>query len=351
MNDERTKDRGTGQANRREEKIVSRAIRLAGRRPPVPPARATRMRGAVHAAWRRKIEERDRGRRAWQIAWAAAALVVVALGVGLWRHGPWTGTAVSAIASIESVDPGVRLLSSERAEGRFSFLRRGDELAAGSVIETGTRGRAALRLPSGHSVRLDRETRLVLASASELRVERGAVYVDSGRPGEDEGTVAVHTPFGVAHEIGTQYEVRVTEHTLRVRVREGAVDLEYSEKTETVVAGSEVELDVSGELRREAIPVYGEEWSWVLEIAPPFEIEGRSLAEVLDWAARETGLRVLYSDAATDEEAPTILLRGSSAGLTPLEILEATLPTCDLCFRVEEGTLIVEGSAREAGTP
>lgn len=351
MNDEFRKDRGAREAAGHEDAMVARAIRLAGRRPPVPPARAARMHSAVHAAWRRKIAERDRGRRTWRMTWAAAALILVTLAVGLWWLGPRTGSQFSVIASVESVDPGVRLLSSEKAEGRFSFLRKGNELAAGSVIETGTRGRAALRLPTGHSVRLDRETRVVLASASELRVDRGAVYVDSGRPGEDRGTVALSTPFGVAREIGTQYEVRVTEHALRVRVREGEVELEYAEKTESVVAGSEVELDASGELRREVIPVHGEEWSWVLEIAPPFEIEGRSLAEVLDWAARETGLQVLYEDAATDDETPGILLRGSSAGLTPLEILEAVLPTCGLHSRVEDGTLIVEGGGRGDGEP
>lgn len=311
-----------------EDEIVARLIRLAGRRKPVPAARAARVRAVVREEWREVTRSRRRRRSIARLAWffAAAATVFAALALAGWKAevGPWAPPP--PVGVVEVVDGP-------------SGLSPGLELLPGAVIETGPEGRMAIRLRQGHSVRLDRDTLLRIGSNARLALESGAVYADSGPGRAATGSVTVTTRFGSVRDIGTQFEVRVSESATRVRVREGLVEMEHSGGMETARAGTEVEVDGDGNLRRAAVPVGGPEWGWVTAIAPPFDLDGASLSEFLAWVSRETGLRVVYQDASTAAAAPGISLSGSVEGLTPEEALAAVLPTCGLVHRVEGGDL------------
>ena len=85
-------------------------------------------------------------------------------------------------------------------------------------METSNNGRAAFVLTGGVSVRLDQDTAIVLDGHSEVTLERGAAYVDSG--GEPSAAVSealeIKTPFGSVRHVGTQFEVRLQESLLRV---------------------------------------------------------------------------------------------------------------------------------------
>ena len=68
---------------------------------------------------------------------------------------------------------------------------------------------------------------------------------------------------------------------------------------------------------RREIAAHGPEWDWVLDRAPGFDIEGRTLGEFLGWVGRETGWRIELSAAAIERAVGDIVLHGSTAGLRP----------------------------------
>jgi ferric-dicitrate binding protein FerR (iron transport regulator) len=219
-------------------------------------------------------------------------------------------------------------------------LAAGARLATGTVISTSGTGRAAVLLDGGPSLRLDVDSRLRLDAAGRVALERGAVYVDS----QGGASVVVATPWGVVEERGTQFEVRLVPDALRVRVREGAVSLAAGAEGDSgqawdAPAGQELTLGADGRLRRGAVAFHGDAWSWVQEIAPPFELEGRSLGEFLGWVSRETGWHVRWREPGRAAAAGSTILHGSIEGLPPEQALAAVLPTCGLAHRLEGGTV------------
>ncbi len=64
------------------------------------------------------------------------------------------------------------------------------------------------------AVRLDRSTQLVWHS-------RQAVFPERGSDGDGHGdALETRNRFGVAHEIGTQFDVRLLDDGVRLRARE-----------------------------------------------------------------------------------------------------------------------------------
>jgi ferric-dicitrate binding protein FerR (iron transport regulator) len=310
---------------------VAQLLRLAGPREAVPPERAMRVRAAVRDEWRRHTAPRA---RTISIGWSLGALAAAALlllGVrGALRDNAPAEAPAPAVAMVETVS------------GPLA-VRVGDGLRAGSVLETGADGRAGVRTDGGASVRLDRNTRLQFVSAAALSLERGAVYIDSGSP--DPGSIEVRTPFGVARDIGTRFEVSLSGTALRVRVRHGLVQLTRAGASHDATAGEELTLDEAGRLERRMVPVHGAEWAWAAALATPFELEGRSLGEFLDWICGENGWRLRFASAAVEQRAANATLHGSIQGLTPEEALAAVLPTTGVEYELANGVLTIRVSA------
>lgn len=275
-----------------EEEQVRHLLEEAGPRPEVPPEDLAKIKAAFRAEWEEHVRRR---RFPDPRVWLLAASVLLAVGLGWWL---WP--------------------SPSEPEAR--------------VVETGEKP-SALRLEGGASLRLDAGSRVRLV-ASGVRLERGAVYVDS----EGSGTVAVHTPFGTVTEIGTQFEVRLLESAVRVRVREGAVQV-VSHRAE---AGTELTLRADGSTIRSRIAAWGPEWSWVLKAAPPLRIEGLTLKEVLDRIARETGWTIRYEDPRIEASAGEIVVHGDVGHLAPDQALEVVLPGAGLEHEVAGGVLILK---------
>lgn len=250
----------------------------AGPRPEVPPEDLAKIKAAFRTEWEGHVRRRrSPDRRLWLLA--ASLLIVLGLGWWLWPTAP--------------------------------------------ALETRAVPKA---FPS---FRLDADSRVLRTSESEIRLERGAVYVDSRM-----GTVVVHTPFGTVREIGTRFEVRLLESALRVRVREGAVLAE----SHRVEAGTELVLREDGSVTRNRIAGWGPEWSWVLKAAPPLQIEGLTLKDFLDRVSRETGWTVRYEDPKAGE----IVLHGDVGDLAPDQALEVVLPGTGLEHQVVDGVLILK---------
>lgn len=311
---------------------IEQLLRLAGPREAVPPERALRVRAAVRDEWRRQTRARaQRIRVGWAIgALATAALVLVGVRLAVRDSAPIDGVG-PAIATVETV------------AGLVGF-QIGDQVRAGSSLATGADGRMAVRMVGGAVVRVDRETRLQLVSGSALLLGEGAIYVDSGTSA-GLAAIEIRTKLGVARDIGTRFEVRLRGSALRLRVRDGLVQLTQGRATHEAKPGDELTLDDSGRLARRTVPVFGADWAWADTLATPFELEGRSLREFLAWIAGENGWRLRFANAAVEEQAAKETMHGSIEGLTPEEALAAVLPTTSVEYQLEDGVLTIRAGA------
>jgi ferric-dicitrate binding protein FerR (iron transport regulator) len=324
-----------------EDDPIARLFERAGPRSTAPKEREDRIRGAVRAHWRRELgAESPRRAPAWIAATlAAAAAVVVVLAWGLWSRGQRSPGEATSIATLLRSEGSIRLVDGAPGRAEDGTLRAGEALPPGTSVETASDGRAALALADGSSLRIDSGTRVRLLTGPTLDLEHGTIYIDSG-PGQGRRAfLEVRTRLGVVRDIGTQFEVRLTADELWLSVREGLATLASAGRSFGASAGTRLVAAGTGV---ESRPLENPDWSWVLTIAPAFEMEGKTLHEYLDWLARETGWRLEFADPAIAREAPTVVLHGSVAELRPDETPAAVLPTCGLGHRLSGGTLVIE---------
>jgi ferric-dicitrate binding protein FerR (iron transport regulator) len=307
---------------------IEALLKATGRRPAIPADRTERVRAAVHDAWRREVGRRASQRRiGWGLSLAAAAVIVVGVGLGIRALRP----------SIAPRSSGIRV---ERVAN--AGLQVGATVSWGDEVRTGADARVALRIPSGHSLRLDTDTTLRVRSDREFSLERGALYVDlRSEPTRLAPSVRIDTPVGSIEDQGTQFAVRFAGDSLSLQVREGAVTLSSPSGRAVAKAGQALTLDASGRIVRSEDAGRGAGWAWAEAIAPMMEIEGRSLLDFLEWAVRERGVRLQFSDAGLAGRAPAIVLKGSIAGMTVEQATASVLATCGAIHRWDGGALVV----------
>lgn len=307
-------------------------IRAAEGKSALPAHRVERARTTVHAHWRQQLRER-RGRRVLRTgAWlAAAAVLVAAAGLAVRNWLPSGNPMAGRVVAVTMHTGGAP-------------VQVGQVIPAGFDLDTG-QGQVALLL-GRTSVRLDRDTRVRVLSPTSVALERGRLYVDSG---PTAGSMEIHTDAGLIRDIGTQFEVRAREGAVRVRVREGKVILNTEAQSHEIGAGGQLEVDAAGAVTRGKIATHGESWDWVTAIAPLLELEGLSAHEFLDWAARESGWELRFADQDLQRSAESIVLSGSTKGLTIHEALDAVLPTCRMAHQVDDGVLLVRRLAGNGG--
>jgi len=317
---------------------IAELIRLAGRRPAAPADEIARIKSAAHASWKEKVCRRSTRRAAWAFAGMAAAVVMLAIGVSIWRNGIPESAPVGAMARAQTIVGTVSMRAGVR--GAATAMVEGAELPAGSVVTTSGDGMLAVSLPTGHSVRVDSASRVRVLSGSSLDLESGAVYVDSGSRSAGQ-PLAILTPAGEVRDLGTQFEVRVEGASLRIRVREGSVSLVGGHGRFEVAPGTELRVAEAGQVVRGEIPGYGPEWDWFADVTPMMDVAGRPLRDFVEWVARERGWTLRFAPGAADE-ASAIILSGSVDGLTLDDALAAVLETCRLTHRIENGVLTIE---------
>jgi ferric-dicitrate binding protein FerR (iron transport regulator) len=287
------------------EEQIATLLRLAGPRPRVSDERAARVRAAVHAEWKRSAQKRT---AAWSLGIAAAAILVVVLFLPRTPQRPTPIATKPAIVAQAQVPPYTKI-------------------AAATWIET---QKNTLSLDwNGATLRLDAGTRLRVDSARAATLERGAIYFD----GEKSGVV-IHTALGDVRDVGTRFEVRLADRTLRIRVRSGRVDLQRGRQSYIADAATEL-VAFRERVERNAIAISGADWAWIENAAPPLRLEGLSLREAVTRVAREKGLRVELHDVDG-----TARLHGS-VDFTPDEALEAATAATSSSYRIQNGTLIV----------
>lgn len=364
-----------------DEAEVRRLLERAGPRPAIPPEDLAAITAAARAAWRGEVERRAEGAESAGLAgrierrtpavdagealarfqefaetapgrrrrpdWVMPALIaaVLALSVGLvwWLAG--RGGAAAEIVRAESV-AGNTWIGGEGI-GYFRPLRAGEPIPAGATVHTVTdtadiaAGRASFRLADGTVLRLDAGTVARFVSPAAVALEQGAIYADSGENGSG---LTVTTPAGTASDVGTRFTVRLIgprRPALEVRVRDGAVAVERGGQRWLTPAGEELVVSPSGEAQRRPIDPWGPDWDWVLEAAAGYQVEGRTLGELLDWVSRETGWTVRWADPDLAASAREIVLRGAIGRLRPDQAPFVVLPGAGL-----EGELVEGGAGR-----
>ncbi|MEE9229688.1 MAG: FecR family protein [Acidobacteriota bacterium] len=319
-----------------EEKAIATLLRFAGPRPAVAAECHERVRSAVHEKWEQSVLWRKRRNVAiWVVgSLATAAAILVSIGLGLLPGLPPFSGSGPMLANAEIVRGTVH-------SQRLGIIGPGTSIEVGDELWTSADDRVAIRLEDGTSLRIDTGSHLELVDESVVNLHQGAVYVDSKSTDEANAPVEIRTPLGTVTDIGTQFEVRLKNDSMRLRVREGLVDLKRGAQTYRAEAGQQLLADKNGEVIAGGMPVHGEAWAWIQEIAPTFELEGHSLQEFLDWVTRETGWRVRFEEQSIAAGAQSLILHGSIEGLRPDEVPAVVLPTCGLSHRVENGIMII----------
>jgi hypothetical protein len=274
-----------------------------------------------------------RRRLTWALAAGTAAVAV--------------GLAALALHGL-SADIGMTRLAAGQVQARSRWqpywkpLPAHAALAAGTRLRTGQNGYAVIQLDTGSQLRVDAQTELQLAAASQVRLIQGRVYLESGPKG---AAPVIHTPLGQVRDIGTQFETQLRAAVLRVRVRSGAVlwsnGAGRSDELE-LGAASEFRIDASGHVERRSFAPFGPEWDWAAVMSDPPDIDGVPLGRFLEWAAHESGRALRYDSDRTRLHAERVILHGQAPRLRPLPTLGAVLSATDFDYTLAaDGAIVV----------
>lgn len=331
----RSEQRGQAAEERELETIFS----LATPRPTPPELVERRVREAVHAEWQRAVARKRA--RFTRIAAVAAVVLLTITGGLLLRPG----------ASPNVIFEQARFL---RVEGGGQLFRSGDAMAlaasstydlkAGDRLRTSSDSGLTLDLGASGDLRLGDQTEVRLTGRETIRLVRGELFLATRSREGDK--ISVETAFGRVMHVGTRFQVILTDNELRVDVRDGVVLIDGQRITPTRTgAGTSARLDSKGNFRIEEQAPYGSSWGWVDQLAPPFEIDGRSVHAAALWAAEQSGRELEFSDSAVEREARTTTLHGDLVLEDPLTGLRDVMMTTRLQFALRNNRIYV--SARQ----
>lgn len=293
-------------------------LRKAGRRPAPPEAVAAAVYAQTRRAWEVQVQRRTVVRRSY--AWAASVLLLLLASWGAWTQYPH---------EIMAMAPAGQDLLITHTKWHPLAARRGGEIYAGDTMQSGATG-ALLRRTDGGELRLARKSRLLFASATELRLSQGQLFVQTGAGPRSRDLVVV-TDLGSVEHIGTQFLVNRENDALLVAVRDGRVAVHYAQHAATELHGGQaMRVDSGGELRRWDLPAFDGVWDWADALATPLAIDGHSLYAVLDQIAQRAGLTLTFGSPAAEAEARRLALHGAPLELPPHSALDAVLATTTL---------------------
>jgi ferric-dicitrate binding protein FerR (iron transport regulator) len=309
--------------NQADDAGIEELLRQVGARAEPAADMMREVEAAVHAEWQSMLQERRRRRRSMTFGVAASALLAVGVAaLGVRYLSP---TEPIPVAQVTRID-GHLLVRAESQAAREIVVTQ--PISTGDTIQTDDRSRAAMRFGDALSLRLDHGTIVQVASADELVLTAGALYVDSQAQHPQELTI--RTDAGSVRHIGTQYQVRTHADEMEISVREGRVMIANAAGTSSGVAGERIRVTPRGEIVRSTVAANDPSWRWAAYTAPSFDINERTLAAFAQWVARETGRKLVYASSDAQRAANEVTLRGSIAGLDPDTALSAVLSTTQL---------------------
>ena len=138
--------------------------------------------------------------------------------------------------------------------------------------------------------------------------------------------------------------VRVDQRGTAVSVREGKVVVHSTGGVDlSADAGSSVTFDRRNFPSENAITSHSQMWNWIMEIAPRASADRASVAEILEWIARESGRSIVYADGVQSIAESTMI--DGLPDVTPLVALDALSAATDLNFELAGAQIWVRRSA------
>jgi hypothetical protein len=327
-----------GGPNDKDEEIgdpVEHALREGLRVAPLNADALARIRAATAKEWQQASGSSSAPSRVALWGSLAAAVALLAFLV-VWYIAPPAGsTNFGLIARSDVLDTTVRFqFVRQRAVHVGDAVRTGDKLSAyGPVL---------ILLSGGGTLRIAADTVLEITGEAQARLRHGQIYVDLSPGSSPPRPFRILTREGTIEHVGTGFEVLENDRMMRLRVREGRVLL--NRDTEHIVADAGTELTaVPGSLvARREIDTYGRDWLWVAALAPDYEIEGHPLLGFLEWASRELGRPLKFSDSRARAVAERTILHGSVRGREPLDALSSVLATTSLTYEIRGDTIWIQ---------
>jgi hypothetical protein len=130
--------------------------------------------------------------------------------------------------------------------------------------------------------------------------------------------------------VGTQYMASVTASGVTVSVREGQVRIIADTFDATAAAGQQVRVQGSARPSYANVKTHGELWRWAEKFAPTIDVDGQTAHQFVSWAARESGLKVLFASEDVEALAHATRMRGDTGELEPRIALQVLLQTTTL---------------------
>jgi ferric-dicitrate binding protein FerR (iron transport regulator) len=314
---------------------IARLVRMAAPRvEPGDEARARVLR-VVEAQWRGALARPATSAR-WRGA-VAATVLVAAAGIGALLSVRTAGPAVAQAELVRGFveeDPG-------RWWSRAARLEAGAQVLRGRVLNVESDAALMLRYGTGLTVRAAAGTSLRLASAEEIELRHGSLFVDARSAGAQP--LRIVTPLGVARHIGTQFLVSLHSQGLELAVREGRVQLLGARGAFELEQLEQLDLPVGGRPRKSRISASDPRFSWIGSLPAPFDLDGRTLDEFLAWFTRESGLTIEWADDLDARALGPVRLQGSIDGLTPERAMRYVLATVDLEAVRSADRLVIAG--------
>jgi ferric-dicitrate binding protein FerR (iron transport regulator) len=310
------------------DKELDRTLTDVLRTPPLDAQALERIRMVVENEWRASTASprRSCAVRRWGWASLSAAVVLIALTT------TWFARHAGTPAVFGSVS---------RSDGDGVDVHGvGDSLRAGDIVRT--HGPMLVRVAAGGSLRIAADSTVDITSATEIRLERGKIYLDlppAPAPAHSTARLNVWTRAGMIEHVGTEFEVLSDDASVRIRVREGRIRLHAAARSGNsndvlADAGTELLAAPGGGIVQRPVPTYGSDWVWVASLAPTYEIEGQPLLNFLQWVSRELGRRLEFGDSAARDLAARTILHGSIRDHEPLDALANVLATTTLRYEI-----------------
>lgn len=337
-----------------EEQTIEKLIRLAGQREEIDPGCTERVRERVYQTWLRKQQQdqksqesmtaqqrffprasqRVSGHRISRRAWFASAGLAASVLVGGLMFTDLSRFFQSKPAERDIVAR-VIALQGDATLGAAT-LAQASPIRAGEEVRTGNSGGVAVALANGSLVKIDRLTKVRFTNREDMELIAGAVYFDS----QEKGNIRVHTSRGMASDIGTQFETRLSENELLVRVREGKVRVDQAQTAVYVASGQALQL-TEGTARVTEIPADDEQWIWADSLDDNFSLANRSMAEILVWISRKEGWALRFQQEADQQRARQDIIRGRLSIGDSEEMLRQLSLISDMRFQLNDKTLLV----------
>lgn len=334
----RTNDVAT-MVKKMNEDSIEKLLKAAGSRPEPEEEMAEAIRRATHSAWLDVVaEEKRKNQRKWlRYASVAAVLVLVAGFFGL-NTNFHSQENDRALASVSFLNGGYQINGETHTHVA--------PLMSGDTLQTDENSLMSVVLEDKTAITVAPGTELTFTDFAHINLIKGRVYVDSP---DANTSIVITTSWGSIEDIGTQYEVEVTDQ-LTVAMREGKVKMliDNTPHFASFNAGLGDVLSVSKDRQIDLTQVESTDprWNWTTAAVPHQSIEGMSVHELMNWASRVTGKEIIYADARVEASANRTLLHGGR--VSPLEIdstLQALLKTTKLSAVVTERNIRVEQSS------